>query len=604
MKLTDGQVEVMEASGHQLVTGGPGSGKTTISILKAAQITQNDLAPGGKVMFLSFARATVSRIIETIEAEQQIPREQKRRIDVETYHSFFWRVIRSHGYLVGLPRRLSILTPANEAIALSSLRNDYPPSSKLSDDERAEKAGRENAERLRASREKGLVCFDLFAPIVGEIVEASSRVRRLLATMYPAIILDEFQDTNSAQWGVVKALGRHIRLIALADPEQRIFDFIGADPERLSHFRNHFSPTEVTLSTDNHRSPGTEIVAFGNDVLAAKFQRTHYSGIDLVSYDAISSRAWTALITTTYAARKRLFDSGVNNWSLAILVPTRKMTRLVSDAFQSPPAGMKPIPHTASVDIEAAILAAEVVALLMQADKDGSLFSELISVLVNYFRGRGGDTPTKKDLNEAMKLVSAFSDFSTRERSGKSIKSSSVLVKTLAVYEEALKRPHAGNPDEDWLAIRRTLDTGPCPRLRDVGKDVRFVRLLERGTQLRQELSQDWRVHGTYSNALAIVRQAFVQDHVAGNSRPERGVVVLNMHKAKGKQFDEVIIFDGWPRTKGGRIVANPDRIVRRNSIENCDEQARQNMRVSITRGKRRTTILTPKVDPCLLLRK
>jgi DNA helicase-2/ATP-dependent DNA helicase PcrA len=109
IQLSDKQREIMAAVGHLLVTGGPGSGKTTVAILKAADIT-NQLRTGQLVLFLSFARATVSRVIEAIEHEQQIPRDQQRRIEVDTYHSFFWRILKTHGYLVGLPRRLFILT--------------------------------------------------------------------------------------------------------------------------------------------------------------------------------------------------------------------------------------------------------------------------------------------------------------------------------------------------------------------------------------------------------------------------------------------------------------------------------------------------------------
>lgn len=64
VELTDVQKEVIQASGHQLVTGGPGSGKTTVSILKAAKIAREALGPGQRILFLSFARATVSRVLE------------------------------------------------------------------------------------------------------------------------------------------------------------------------------------------------------------------------------------------------------------------------------------------------------------------------------------------------------------------------------------------------------------------------------------------------------------------------------------------------------------------------------------------------------------
>ena len=87
--LTETQKEILQAEGHQLVTGGPGSGKTTVSILKAAKIAHEDLKPGQHILFLSFARATVSRVLEAIDEESAITREERRRIEVDTYHSFF-----------------------------------------------------------------------------------------------------------------------------------------------------------------------------------------------------------------------------------------------------------------------------------------------------------------------------------------------------------------------------------------------------------------------------------------------------------------------------------------------------------------------------------
>jgi DNA helicase-2/ATP-dependent DNA helicase PcrA len=171
-----------------------------------------------------------------------------------------------------------------------------------------------------------------------------------------------------------------------------------------------------------------------------------------------------------------------------------------------------------------------------------------------------------------------------------------------SVYGLACSHALTGDPDKDWRAVRRVLEEGACTRLKKIADEARNIRILDRGTQLRQELSQDWRDNGGYRNALAITRQAFVQEHFSTKAKPESGVIVMNMHKAKGKQFDEVVIFEGWPIKRKGQTLYNGDRIVRLNSRDHIDDQARQNFRVSVTRGKRRTTILTPKGDPCVLL--
>ncbi len=481
MELTGKQLQIMDAVGHVLVTGGPGSGKTTISILKAAQIVERDLRPGQKALFLSFARATVSRVVEAIEYEQRIPREQKTRIDVETYHSFFWRILKAHGYLVGVPRRVSILTPPAEAIALSTVRNEYAANSKLTDADKAARKAREDAERLRLARGEGRVCFDLFAPFVGDILLGSQRIRRLIAAMYPVVILDEFQDTNAEQWRVVEAMGENITLLALADPEQRIYDFIGADPARLDHFRAAFCPTEIDLGADNHRSTGTDIVAFGNDLLIGKFHQRRYNGVDICPYEPNAAQAMTSLVAATYGARKRLLNATCKDWSLAILVPTKKMTWLVSDAFRSPPAGMTEIVHTAAIELEAAVLGAEIVAFLMQPDGDGRHFEEFIALLRNYFHGKGGDAPARCDLDQAESIRKAHDECLARRAAGTDIRKNSILIPLRAVYDDARALRLAGDPDRDWREVRHVLEVGACPRLKDVAGEVRNVRLLDAG---------------------------------------------------------------------------------------------------------------------------
>lgn len=588
-------------AGNLLVVGGPGSGKTTISILKAAQIADQELSFSQKVIFLSFARATVSRVWEALEENEGISKDIKKKIVVDTYHSFFWSIIRTHGYLLGLPRSLTILTPAAEAIALSSIRNNYESENKLTEAQLEEKRSKEKLEQNRLAFSEGKISFDLFASLSSAILHSSKKIRTLVSNAYPSIILDEFQDTSADQWSVVKALGQDSTVIALADPEQRIFDFIGADPERLNHFRSTFASTQYDLTNANYRSAGTEIALFGNDILSGRF-RQKYQGIQIDTFESIKDVAYAKLKGHTLQARKRLIDSGKKDWSLAVLVPTKKMMRLVSDSFRSDQASMPAIRHQAAVDMEGVILASEIIAFLMQPNSSPLNEKTLIELLCNFFQGRGGDKPTKTDINTSASIQKAYDKVQKCREDGKSIPANSIMNKTLALYSVIKETLFSGDAGEDWLAIRTILEDGDCKKLNAVAEEAKNIRLLNRGTQLREALSLNWRETGTYSNALEIVRQSFLKEYFSTAIKPETGVIVMNMHKAKGKQFDEVIIFEGWPKIVRRKIVSNPDRILRANSKDQDLVHARQNFRVSVTRAKKRTTILTPVNDPCALL--
>jgi len=87
-----------------------------------------------------------------------------------------------------------------------------------------------------------------------------------------------------------------------------------------------------------------------------------------------------------------------------------------------------------------------------------------------------------------------------------------------------------GDPDRDWLAVRKELEDSACPRLKEIAAELRNVRLLVRGTHS----AKLWPPTGeTMALTLAITRQAFVHEHSASVAGTERGVIVMNMHKAK-----------------------------------------------------------------------
>jgi len=125
-----------------------------------------------------------------------------------------------------------------------------------------------------------------------------------------------------------------------------------------------------------------------------------------------------------------------------------------------------------------------------------------------------------------------------------------------------------------------------------VAEDARFLRLLHRGSALRTALSELWRTRGDYVGADAALRDALLQEHFVAAQKEWRGLHVMTIHKAKGKEFDEVVIYEG---TFSGRIVAA-------NADAKRVAQSRLALRVAVTRAIRRTTIVTPEKDGCQFL--
>ena len=182
---------------------------------------------------------------------------------------------------------------------------------------------------------------------------------------------------------------------------------------------------------------------------------------------------------------------------------------------------------------------------------------------------------------------------------------SSLIMKALSDYQRIRSIRFVGNVMEDWIAVRVELEKAKLKTLQEIAAEVRNLRLLMRGADLRTAMGQIWREFGDYRGALEAVRGAFVRDHFVSAKTPETGVIIMNMHKSKGKQFDEVIIFEGWPSSHKGVLIegSNQNRIVRRNDPHSDLSAARLTLRVGITRAKQRVTFLTPEIDPCVLLR-
>jgi DNA helicase-2/ATP-dependent DNA helicase PcrA len=561
LRLCEQRNALLGTAGHSLVLGGPGCGKTTIALVKAAtEIANGALAPGQKILFLSFARATVARILQ--ESKMRVPRESRSGIEINTYHGFAWEFIRGHGYLLTGHRVLRLLPPPEAAGRLAGIARANRP-----------------AELQRLLAEDGLLGFDLFAGLTADLLEQSPRLCRILADCYPVIILDEFQDTNLDEWRMIAALGQHSRLIALADAEQRIYEFRGADAARIGQFIERFNPRAFDFGKENNRSAGTDIVDFGNDVLTDANVGKDCTHVKVSRYNYYQDEPLCPVKYAVLAARRRLYDDGGDGWSLAILVKSRDMMLKVSSYFGS--VGRLPeIPHDVLIDPEGPALAAVLIGGLLEgAPHPDGLQARLLGDVINHIRGRSGGDISQADLKLADALAAHQNGAAVRGRTRTALMAD---IETIVAGRMGLVL--TGDPEVDWLATRRLIDGAGHDKLKLVADDARFIRLLNRGTQLRENLVARWRSNSGYASARESVSGALLQEHFSASTRVWTGVNVMTIHKSKGKEFDEVIVFEG---SRAGRLL--------RDEANARDlEQARVALRVAVTRARKRTTVLTP----------
>lgn len=571
-ELTPEKKRLLDTEGHILALGGPGSGKTYIALLKAdCEIRAGKLLRGQRILFLSFARATIARVAQ--QAGKLISGSERNAFDINTYHGFAWKLLQSHGYLLNASQRIRLLPPPEAASRLAEIDVEARP-----------------AEKHRLFDEEGFLHFDLFAAVCGDLLYRSESLARIVCDSYPVIILDEFQDTNADEWQMIQALGKRSRLIALADAEQRIYEFRGADPKRIGEFINVYQPMQFDFGSENNRSNGTDIAIFGNDLLTEANKAKNYKDVVLTRYGFYQGRsAHYALKGTLIQSIKRQLKSGKESWSVAVLVPTKRLMLQVSDYLTAEQDNLPILNHDVALDTEAPALAAILIAGILEGGTTSAEIAQrLILDLCMYIRGRKGNSPPNQgDLGLTGALGGYLKSGTVRGK-----KREQIVRESTQVAEKMLSLQLLGDPWEDWRAVRRLLTDSGSDVLQQVTEDAKYLRLLHKGAALRSRLGELWRTTGSYRGAASAVRDALLQEHFSASIKEWRGVHVMTIHKSKGKEFDEVIIYEG----------SHQGRIARANANDRELAQARLILRVGVTRAMQRATILTPGSDPCRFL--
>lgn len=565
MKLSKMAQSALRSKYPVLVLGGPGSGKTTLSLLKA-KTHVSELLDGQAILFLSFSRAAIRQV--EIRYHDLLNEQEQQSIEVRTYHSFALDVIKAHGKLLTgkYPR---IISPGKEALLKSRSSGCWAN------------------EVRRLASEEGRYSFNEFAVAANKIILGSTAVAELIADTYPMIILDEFQDTTDSQWELVKTLSQRSRMMFLADLDQRIFDYdVHVSPDRLQQLKEYLHPFEFNLGSDNHRSPNSGILSYANAIL-------HGTSLPTVPEVKIKTYYSKEIGTTVHAAAlcmlSTLQDDGIEKPSVALLARTNSMVAKVSDylAQEHNHKGNSLIPviHDVLWDATLTVAASLAVASIMEwptLPKDVALI-RTFELIIEYFEIKS--SLRKGGIKYAQKISKNLSEEIANLRNGNSLKCKLAKYFEEIYVTDVAKCSFSGDPEHDWLRARNLLDK-EVDHLHVVYNDVKFVRLFRSSDQIGECLSSIWDKQGSYFGASSMLRRLLEMQSLQADYKEAHGCSLMTVHKSKGKEFDGVIIVDGHPKS--------PNAFFRFNAPSSEHEDARRLLRVAITRARRRVLILRP----------
>ncbi len=279
--LTPAQREAASViDGAVLVLAGPGSGKTRVITRRIAHLVASGI-PAWQILALTFTNKAAGEMRERVGHLLPSDLPGRRGLTVSTFHAFCALLLRRYGTLVGLRDGFSIYDTGDqrdamkEAIEEAGLATtNFTPAAALAVVSNAKNAlqdaeafakeatdfhSRSVAKAYRAYeailRKNNAVDFDDLLLKVATLLRSDSPTRRELHERYRYILIDEYQDTNHAQFVIAHALAQaHGNLFVVGDPDQSIYGWRGADLSNILDFEEQFPNATVIPLGQNFRS--------------------------------------------------------------------------------------------------------------------------------------------------------------------------------------------------------------------------------------------------------------------------------------------------------------------------------------------------------------
>ena len=293
------QREAVETTkGPVLVNAGPGSGKTRVITYRIANLVTNCSINPYNIVALTFTNKASREMSSRI---SNLTTDLRNSLTISTFHHFCSRILRYNATSINLDSNFSIIDDSDRLSIIKNVMTELkidpkitPPRVILSAISNA-KSLLLNTDGFKANASdnfKSMVyeCYQLYEKQLhlSQVVDlddlllkvffmlkSNNSILKTYQNRFEHLMIDEFQDTNIAQYEIAKLLSnQHRNICVVGDPDQSIYSWRNADIRNILDFKKYYSDAKIISLSENYRSSQTILTA-AQSIISSNKNRIH-----------------------------------------------------------------------------------------------------------------------------------------------------------------------------------------------------------------------------------------------------------------------------------------------------------------------------------------
>ncbi|HVW90029.1 MAG TPA: UvrD-helicase domain-containing protein, partial [Gaiellaceae bacterium] len=351
---------VLTVEGPLLVIAGAGSGKTRVLTYRVAHLLAAHGVKPNEILAITFTNKAAGEMKERVE---RTVGNVARAIWIMTFHSACGRILRREAERLGYRSNFTIYDQADQVRLVKQCLEELERDPKrfvprgihsqisnaknqlISPDEYANRVASfydqtvADAYALYQRRLFGqnAVDFDDLLMLTVDVLQRFPEARERWARSFRYVMVDEYQDTNHAQYVLLQLLaGEHKNLMAVGDPDQSVYGFRGADIRNILEFERDFPSTKVIPLEQNYRSTNA-ILNAANEVIHHNRDRKEKNlwsdlgeGEPVRVVETEDEHAEARFVAAEIAA---LIEGGYSSREIAVVYRTNAQSRVLEDVL-------------------------------------------------------------------------------------------------------------------------------------------------------------------------------------------------------------------------------------------------------------------------------